>query len=540
MVTALAAAPFLLPGWLPFTDIPEHEAAMASIAHFGDPAYRISEYYRMGWSTSQYLLTHLVGAGLVKMVGSAEVACRVMLIGLAIAWVQSCRMLLRAFGLDQRLAMMSAVLFWNRSLVVGFIPYVSSLPVMFATVAVFVAGGPVLSRRRSIALCCLGVVVFYTHASAFTLLASTVASLAVAQAYIRAGVNELAPGRRIAAAIRDALLHLMWLVPATALAAVWIIRGRFTARGSTIHDTGEIGTMNSLRAVKLIATYSHDIWPSHVDDWIGICWWFLFCVVLVGTIRRARAAPSVATTPAPQSGTIVPLLVSFIVYLATPFRVGSGVLLNVRMAPVLAFFALLGLRPQRDRQSSVAIALTVVLSLVQCADNIYEMRRLQRDVVGLDALLQELPKGSRMITLNFSGFDPALGHFTPWLHIGSHHRALNGGVASFSFSELPHWSVQYTPAGQPPAQAELSWGQRPCLYRNERDGAWFDYVLVRGSVNPFRDDPPGPRWKERGRTEKYVLYEKDPSRPPLPRGRVSDEGPCAAPLRTPVGPTGVY
>ena len=84
--------------------------------------------------------------------------------------------------------------------------------------------------------------------------------------------------------------------------------------------------------------------------------------------------------------------------------------------------------------------------------------------------------------------------------------------------------------GAPPKQAALAWAMQPCLYRNVRDGRWFDYVLVRGAVDPFRDDPQGPRWKPKGKTAKFTLFEKDPSRPDRLDG--TDEGPCVG-LRRP-------
>lgn len=482
-VTAVVAAPFFLPGWLPLTDLPEHAAAMTSIARLGEPAYRIDEHYRIAWTTSQYLLLHFAGAGLVKLLGSAEIACRILLVGLATAWVQTSRYLLRVFGADERLAVMSALLFWNRALIVGFLPYVASLPLLFYTLALFVDRASWKERLPQLAG--MAIVVFYTHASAFTLLAAISAALVV-----RTGLLE-------------AVRRLVWLGPAAVLAAIWMLRAP--------HDA--VGTMAPLRAVKLIALYAHDIWPNHVDDWIGASFWILFLVLLVLNGRERRAS----------FVRFMPFVAAFVMYLVTPFRVGTGVLLNVRLAPILACFALLALRRIEGVRGTLPILVAAALSVVQCVDNVMQFRRLQTDVVGVRELLAELPRGSRLITLNFSGFDPYAAHFTPWLHVGSHHRAMNGGVASFSFSELPHWSIQYRQESEPPRQAELSWGMRPCLYRNDRDGPYFDFVLTRGALNPFKDEPPGPRWKVRGRTAKYTLYEKDRSSPPVPG---EDRGPC--------------
>jgi hypothetical protein len=534
IVTILAAIPFFLPGLLPLTDVPEHAAAMASIAHWNDDAFRIDEHYRMGWSTSQYLLAHIVGGGLTKLVGSALLACKILFIALAVGWVQSCRSLLRAFELDERVAILSAPLFWNRALVVGFLPYVASLPLLFATLAAYVrttspktvvadAEHPRRRQLRFVGLAAAGIVIFYTHASAFTLLAAIVGALSARQAWTNRGAPSAAG---ILPLVRSAALRVAWLGPAAIFAGVWLGRGKFAVQSASVHDAAEIGTMNPFRSIKLIALYAHDTWTSHLDDWIGVGFWILFLALLVARRRDAHSHHDERLGP---PGSLVPFAVAFCVYLATPFRVGSGMLLNVRMAPVLAFFALLGLRPVPGLRGTIPIVLSSLLSLLQCVDNVQQLSKLRRDVVGLEDALATLPKGSRMITLNFSGFDPFAAHFTPWLHVGSYHRAMNGGVASFSFSELTHWSVQYKPESAPPRQGELSWGLRPCLFRNERDGSYFDFVLVRGAINPFKEDPPGPRWKVRTRTEKYVLYEKDRLRPPVPHGETPDEGPCPHP-----------
>ncbi len=110
IVAALVALPLLSPGWLPFTDLGEHAAAMGTFAHFGDPSYASSEHYRVAWTSSLYLLTHLLGGMIAKVLG-VEVTVKVILVGLAIAWVASSRMLLRAFGGDPRLAILGALLF---------------------------------------------------------------------------------------------------------------------------------------------------------------------------------------------------------------------------------------------------------------------------------------------------------------------------------------------------------------------------------------------------------------------------------------------
>ena len=54
-----------------------------------------------------------------------------------------------------------------------------------------------------------------------------------------------------------------------------------------------------------------------------------------------------------------------------------------------------------------------------------------------------------------------------------------GGIAGFSFAEIPHWPVRYRPEVAPPTKPILFWDFDPCLYRNTVDGPYYDYIFVR-------------------------------------------------------------
>jgi hypothetical protein len=131
---------------------------------------------------------HLLGGLLTKVVGDAELACRILLVALAVSWVASARFLFRAFGADPRLSVMSALLFWNRALVVGFIPYIASLALLFVALALFIRVSESPERpthRRLAVLAIVAIVIFYVHASAFTLLAATACAVALVNSWSR-------------------------------------------------------------------------------------------------------------------------------------------------------------------------------------------------------------------------------------------------------------------------------------------------------------------------------------------------------------------
>src|SRR5207237_3373903 len=99
-VLALWSAPYL-----PFTDLAQHAAPIATRPHFDDPAWRSREYFTLALGRSQYLLYYLAGALLAFPFGTAERANLVLLSLSAIAFPYALRSLLRALGGDRRLAL---------------------------------------------------------------------------------------------------------------------------------------------------------------------------------------------------------------------------------------------------------------------------------------------------------------------------------------------------------------------------------------------------------------------------------------------------
>ena len=60
------AAATVVPLWsaahLPFTDLPQHVSAIATLRHWWDPAWKSQEYFTLELGQTQYLLYYLAGA----------------------------------------------------------------------------------------------------------------------------------------------------------------------------------------------------------------------------------------------------------------------------------------------------------------------------------------------------------------------------------------------------------------------------------------------------------------------------------------------
>src|SRR5262249_10373545 len=152
LVTLGGAVPLLAVRYMPFTDMPEHVAAIATIARgTGDGTYTIA------FGSSQYLLYHALGAAIAVVVRDAVLANQILLAAVAVAWPLAFRSLLRALGRDERLALFAPMVFYSRPLLIGFLPYVASVPIALFALAVFARARQRPTLRRGIAICALGI-----------------------------------------------------------------------------------------------------------------------------------------------------------------------------------------------------------------------------------------------------------------------------------------------------------------------------------------------------------------------------------------------
>lgn len=495
---------------LPFTDVPEHLAVMASLRHWFDPAFGIAETYELALGRSQYLLYHLLGAGL-SFVVSVDTANRLLLAAAGLAQPFAARALLRALGRDERLAVFAVPLFWNRALVIGFLPFVASLPVLLFALALAVRelGERNVRRRRGLAV--LAVALFYLHASAAMLLVTISIALAALAAWTEPGTLRA----RAAFAAR----RVSWLAPTLVVGGLFSVLGRITLRGASLADEGEIGRITALRSVRAFSLWAHDVFRSHTDEACAIGYWAAFLVLLVVSARRRGGGGRAARMA------WVPFLCVLALYFLVPFRVGAAAMLNVRMAPVLALFAILPLDVAPGRAPRAALAGVFVVAFVTAANAAVETRALVREeAAGVTALFAHTRPGSRLVSLPFDAGSGRV-HFPPFIHMGAYHRVVHGGVASYSFSELAHWPLHYREGHAPPTKPQSFWSLNPCLYRNAEDGPYYDYVLVKGRVDPFRDAPPGPVFRFVDQVKDFRLYAKVPGET-WPAWPVADRGPC--------------
>jgi hypothetical protein len=350
----------------------------------------------------------------------------------------------------------------------------------------------------------LALALFYMHANAYLLFVGIALGLVtVSHRWNRA---------RLLGAARS----LVYLVPSAIVAVGWAAWG---ALGKlSISERPSTANLPRSELLRELPLWAHDPFRSHVDEALTALLWISLLALLL--VPRAPVASN-----ARERMALVPLAIAVLTYFTLPWRMGAGVMLNVRLAVFIVLYAPLLVRPARGRWTSAALAVTAVAGILFGADATREVRAAEREEIGdLDRLLDRMPMGTRVLELPFRETS-GVSHWMAWQFMGAYHRARRGGVSSYTFSDLAHWPIQFRPGAGPPRKAKFVWTLDSCLYRNAVDGPYYDFVLVRGNVDPFRDSPPGPRFTRIDTELDWNLYARVPGEG-NPAWDVEDQGPC--------------
>ncbi len=492
--------------YLPFCDLPEQLTVIASFRHWGDPQW--SGGYELAVGRSQYVLYHLVAAVLAVPLG-AETANLVVLSTVGIATPFALRCLLRALGRDERLALFAVPVFWSRPLVMGFLPYVASMPLVAYGLALAVRQWESPRRGRSCALAALPIALFFLHVDPFVVFLVVLGAMRL----VLVARDVSARGVTIVEATKRAARDLAWLAPALAIGVAWGLYG--SMRASV--DRDQVSFLSLPMLLREFPSWSFDVWRSHVDEGCAIVVWLAFSVLVLQRAAHATDRWKLALAAAPVTAAIA-------CYFALPYHVGAASMLNVRIAVFVVLFAPLLVERIDGLRGVVPLAAVAVAGFVLSVDAIKEVRDSEAEEIGdMDRVLAHIRPGAKVVTLPFHLTSPR-SHFGVWYLFGSYHRVRRGGVAGFSFAEIDHWPIHFRADAAPPSKP-LFWTLDACTFRNATDGAYYDYVLTRGNVDPFRDDPPGPQWRKIDAEREWTLYERIPGAE-NPAWTIPDPGPC--------------
>ena len=185
---ACAAIAAIVPLWigrfLPYQDAPQHIAAIRVLADYHTPGFAFEKWFEIDLVRSQYLGFYLPAAILARVWGP-EAACRLVLSAIAghdpadPTSVAATWLLLRSFGRDVRLAVLSPALFHTAPLYLGFFNFVESIPATIFVIALVERELHSPRAARAALLAIAAVVLLYLHPSALALALGAAAFLAV-------------------------------------------------------------------------------------------------------------------------------------------------------------------------------------------------------------------------------------------------------------------------------------------------------------------------------------------------------------------------
>lgn len=503
-----AGAANVLPLWsarhLPFTDLPQHAAAIATLRHFWDPAWKAQQYFTLALSQTQYLLYYLAGALLAVPFGTAERANLVLLSVIGASLPFALRSLLRALRADERLALFAAPLFWSQPLLIGFFNYLAALPLLLWSLALCVRQAEAPARRTALALAAASLGLFYLHLSAFLFFAPAAAIATwLLPRPAPSGAAPRALLRALGQALRRLPRRLWWILPSAVAALLFLAR-------SPVMNPGAVGWQAPRRvvledvadALRSLPAALLDIWRGPQDEWclLGL---------LAAAALLAWPGQTVAEEPGqPWRRGIAAAWVAwaFALYFFFPQTIGWLWQLNERYAIVAALLAPLLLRPRPSLRGALPLLLVAVIAAGAGGIARRKIVAFDREAEGFDELIAQAAPGRRLIGL-IPEYGSSVAGFAPFLHYASLYRARAGGVASFSFAELPQSPLRYRPEAAPPPKPQ-GWEWQPELYRNDVDGEYYDYVLLRGRVRAFDPNAPGPRWHLVGQAGLWQLWSK--------------------------------
>jgi hypothetical protein len=536
-ILALAGLAIIHPLWValrpPIQDLPQHVAAVRVLTSYFDPSYRLKEYFELQLGKTQYLTVYLLAVPLAKVVGPI-VATKAVLSLALVATPLAILRLLRALRADPWLACFSLPFVFNVHVAFGFLNFVAAIPLMFVGLSLAVEQRHAPAWRGQLWLALVLLACFFTHVVPFGLLGIAVVALTRWE--------------------RRAISHqALVLLPSAVAAGLWLIA---SPAGRVVSSLGQTEGANALPASHIALSAAlgslpdwviHITTSEHENLRLVILMITALCLLVLvaampapafaqrdvqadaplGGQADARAADKLEVVPArgplgdqadarvaasgrdefTSFGRVVVLLLmplSMVAYFALPS--GYGFIWPIcQRFPILAI--LLGIpafarAPRWALRAAQALSLWLALAAASEQTELYREGG-NRGYRGFDEVVEQIPKGSRVVTLVFSRQLEGL-QLTPLMHAAGWVQAERGGVSTFSFAEFPSSPFGYRPELRPP-RIPPRWEWRPDLVVPDRDLGWYEYCLVRGWSGSLEQSR---RFIEVARNDQWSLWRR--------------------------------
>lgn len=486
-VAVFASAPAWIVRHPPLQDLPFHEATLRVVHSFHDPAFGLDGTYFINVWRTQYAFYYVLGDVLSYILGVKAATIGLMSIYLG-GTLLAVRYLLRTLGKDERLCLFVMPLLVNVMFMMGLLPYVLGIPLMFWALALAVKDIEAPTPVRGVGLGILAVALFYAHVVHYFLFGLGYAALFPwGDLFGRGTVKE-----RLDRLVRAALP----VVPSLFSVLLW---ARVSAQGQ--QSSGALReTFNDAAPLAESLGHAHswieDVFRDSSDEY----WFIAWIVVVLITAGLAQGTPDTAKKAARYLVVIPAACV--LLYFSSGSSLGDVWLFCERF-PVPGLLALVPLmRMPAGLPGKIATLLIAAVSVGSITNTCKHFIRFETEEVGpLDEAIEHMDPRAHVAGLIYDS-GSAVVNQAPFLHYVSWYQVEKGGVVQFSNAGALYWPVrfrdgQYPPPGQRP-RLRWEWTPQQVPVRGELY-PYYDYVLTRGAgFNPppdtFHSIWSGGRW----------------------------------------------
>jgi hypothetical protein len=468
--------------YLPMADVPQHYAMVSILLHHGDPAWGFAQRYTFDFFGRPYATVYWLGVALgTKMPLGA--AMRIVVAVCTVAPLAGAQLLLVATR-RSRVWLLPAIPFAFGSLWHwGFLNFLLGIGMFLGCLALVVRLAERRSRRGSVALGVLALLLLFTHFHGLAML--LVSSPVLVWAY--PGARGRAPWVRSIAP----------LVPAGVAAAAFVALMWAKAEGHWARANPGVGE----RVDRFVEFLAWGLPDGAAATSLGLLAVLVVAAFVLGGAwpRPTRVAAALGVTLAAQVAMYfaLPLNTNTATYVSARHAL-LVVLLALPLLPVLGGRALLALRAG----GAIAAAFGLVTAGTQLAC-------FSREAPDFEPVLAAMAPAKRVATLVFARASACCGERSfPYLHFGPYYQAATGGELSRSFAVVWNVPIRYrADYARYPYREELEWA--PGRFWPE-DARHFDYVLVRGGA---AEPPPQLGLREVTRSGAWALYESTTAEP---------------------------